>query len=321
MTSLAQTHPGLSYQWDYTLNGDRVPSDFTYGSKTKVWWRCSRGHSWEATIHNRSKRAATGCPFCKGNVAIPGVTDLATIYPELATEWNDSVDIRNVLPTSNKKYQWKCARGHEWASSAGNRVYGRGCPYCGNRRILAGFNDLATTHPELATEIDQDSEISAEDVMQGSAKKPLWRCTNGHTWYASVYSRTGAGTGCPKCVDNQNPKIEQNISNALSGSLLHQTVTTWPGTNRPLEVDILLGDLVVEYDGFWHANREEADVRKTEILIDMGYTVVRIRQTPLPKLSISHERLVQIPFKYSVNQNDLDDVIHQIVQLTGHRLK
>ena len=31
-------------------------------SGIKVWWRCSRGHEWQATISNRNY--GTGCPAC-----------------------------------------------------------------------------------------------------------------------------------------------------------------------------------------------------------------------------------------------------------------
>ena len=27
---------------------------------------------------------------------------------------------------------------------------GLGCPYCSGRKVLAGYNDLATTHPDIA---------------------------------------------------------------------------------------------------------------------------------------------------------------------------
>lgn len=29
-----------------------------------------------------------GCPYCSGLLAIPGENDLATLYPEIAAQWN-----------------------------------------------------------------------------------------------------------------------------------------------------------------------------------------------------------------------------------------
>lgn len=46
-------------------------------------------------------------------------------------------------------------RCHEWqAVIAARAVENSGCPYCTGRRVLAGFNDLAALHPEIAAQWD-----------------------------------------------------------------------------------------------------------------------------------------------------------------------
>ena len=52
----------LMKEWNYEKNGDLNPEDFTVGSAKKVWWKCAKGHEWQATIANRSK--GIGCPYC-----------------------------------------------------------------------------------------------------------------------------------------------------------------------------------------------------------------------------------------------------------------
>ena len=49
---------------------------------------------------------------------------------------------------------WRCGRGHAWQIAAYNRTGSadRGCPYCGDRKVLKGYNDLRTTHPKIARE-------------------------------------------------------------------------------------------------------------------------------------------------------------------------
>lgn len=44
------------------------------------------GHTWKTGIANRVR--GTGCPYCAGQVATPGVDDLATVRPDLAAEWH-----------------------------------------------------------------------------------------------------------------------------------------------------------------------------------------------------------------------------------------
>jgi hypothetical protein len=42
---------------------DKLPDRFTPKSDVKVWWQCSKGHAWEATIHNRVS-LNHHCPHC-----------------------------------------------------------------------------------------------------------------------------------------------------------------------------------------------------------------------------------------------------------------
>lgn len=63
--NLKVKYPKIAKEWHPKKNKNLTPRDFTYGSKKKVWWKCSRGHEWEAAISNRTSRHS-GCPFCAG---------------------------------------------------------------------------------------------------------------------------------------------------------------------------------------------------------------------------------------------------------------
>lgn len=41
--------PDLSREWDGEKN-TLSPADLTAGSRAKVWWRCPKGHSYDAAI-------------------------------------------------------------------------------------------------------------------------------------------------------------------------------------------------------------------------------------------------------------------------------
>lgn len=51
---------------------------------------------------------------------------------------------------------WRGSCGHVWREKVSMRSMrvDDSCPYCKNRKLLRGFNDLATTHPELVAEWD-----------------------------------------------------------------------------------------------------------------------------------------------------------------------
>ena len=120
-------------QWDYEKN-DTTPDCYTINSAKKVWWKCQKGHSYESTIVNRTKRA--GCPYCKNKKVLVGYNDLATTNPLLASEWDYDKNItltpQEITKGSNKKVWWKCAKGHEWEARVNDRNRGTKCPICSN---------------------------------------------------------------------------------------------------------------------------------------------------------------------------------------------
>lgn len=192
VNDLATTHPSLASQ----LVDSSLATKLSAGSNRRVRWCCAFGHEWETTVVNRVQHN-TGCPYCAGKRAIRGVNDLGMTHPLLASELVDVSEAYDVSAGSDRKLRWQCDKGHVYVASVSSRVRGSGCPYCSNRRVLAGFNDLATTHPELAMELVDVS--LATQVTYGSGKRLEWRCPEGHTWFASVVSRSG-GTGCPVCA-------------------------------------------------------------------------------------------------------------------------
>lgn len=167
------------------------PSTLSPGSNKKVGWKCSVGHRWVATVNSRNN--GRGCPYCSGRLAIAGENDLASTHPILAMEafgWDPST----LGPGSVKQVEWKCGEGHVWKTMVFHRVNGNGCPYCGNRRVLAGWNDLATTNPEIAA---QAVGWDPTTRMAGSDRRVGWQCSLGHQWEAAINDRKFGG--CPYC--------------------------------------------------------------------------------------------------------------------------
>jgi hypothetical protein len=192
--------PKLMEEWDYEKN-ELLPSQFTPGSDTSVWWKCAQGHSWKAAVYRRSR--GDGCPYCAGNLVTIGVNDLLTTRPELAKEWDYD---KNLLTPSQVSYGstrevwWKCKLGHSWEYAISPRSSGYGCPFCSGQRVLEGFNDLQTRNPELAKEWDYDKNtLTPSQVTSATPKKIWWKCKLGHSWEAGVNTRK-AGKGCPYCA-------------------------------------------------------------------------------------------------------------------------
>ena len=141
---LATVNPILAKEWNYEKNNGLKPVDIVPNSNKKVWWKCNKGHEFQAVIASRNKGG--GCPYCLGRYAVEGETDLQTANPILANEWNHDLNGGlqpfNVTSYSHQKVWWKCPKGHEWQAAINSRNSGSGCPICNSER--------RTSFPEYA---------------------------------------------------------------------------------------------------------------------------------------------------------------------------
>lgn len=133
------------------------------------------------------------------------MVSLSSYNPELASEWhptkNGSLKPTMVSRGSKRKVWWIGKCGHEWEAEIYSRASGRGCPYCSGKRVLEGFNDLASQVPNLVTEWDFEKNgiLKPNTVTVGSHKEIWWKCSIcGYEWKATVKSRVN-GTRCPAC--------------------------------------------------------------------------------------------------------------------------
>ena len=237
---LATVNLTLAQEWHDLKNRPLDPCQLSSGSPKRVWWRCHKGHEWQASVVSRSQ--GTGCPFCSGRRAVVGENDLATLNHQLAQEWhpdkNGSLKPSQVKLYSNRKVWWRCVKGHEWLSTTGNRALGRGCPYCCGRKVRIGDNDLKTIYPVLAQEWHptKNGALHSSDVTASSNQKVWWRCAGGHEWAATVAHRS-AGTGCPYCsgqkvlagfndLATKNSRLAQEWHSVRNGTLTPDAVTS-----------------------------------------------------------------------------------------------
>ncbi len=189
--------------WDASVSNPKSPDSMS--------WKCEMGHVYKATIASKKLTMNSkfkGCPICSNQRILKGVNDLATTHPLLAAE-ADGWDATLFTAGSNKRVAWKCKLGHQWESMVSNRaIQERGCATCSGRKVLAGFNDLATTHPSVASEADGWDPTK---FTHGSEKFMDWMCQEGHRWNAIIQSRASGQnhSGCPSCAINSfDPNVD-----------------------------------------------------------------------------------------------------------------
>lgn len=230
----------LLTQWDNEKNGELTPKEIAFGSHTRVWWRCDKGHEWEAAVKERA--AGKDCPVCAGRKLLEGVNDLASIYPELAKQWhpekNGFLLPRSVFPGSRRKVWWQCEKGHEWQATIASRKDGAGCPFCSGKKIIAGENDLSSVFPLIAAEWHptKNGDMTPKMVSTYSNRRVWWICEKGHEYRSVIAHRTQEKSACPYCsgrkvlagfndLASREPKIAAQWHPTLNGSLTPQMVT------------------------------------------------------------------------------------------------
>lgn len=134
--SLRSLFPKIAEEWDKVKNDPLFnPDNIAAYSKKSIYWVCPNGHSYKATVSNRT-RMNSGCPYCSGQKVLVGYNDLATVNPYLAKQWSTKNEFKasEVTIKSNKIVYWSCPFGHkDYLMSVKQRSNHHGCPICASQ--------------------------------------------------------------------------------------------------------------------------------------------------------------------------------------------
>ena len=208
-TTLRQKYPDIDLYWHPTKNGDLTPDNVGVRSEKIAWFRCPNDpyHDHQARVKNKTLVADRcdgrwGCPLCSGYYLGSPKDSLASKQPQIAKDWhptkNSELTPQSIPPSSNKKFWWRCPRGHEYQLEPNQRVHrSRGCPECSSYgygssqeiriycELKALFSDIKFRHkvdgkeidiliPNLGIGIEYDSEFYHRDkIEEDQAKNDL----------------------------------------------------------------------------------------------------------------------------------------------------
>jgi hypothetical protein len=230
INDLSTLNPDLARQWNHDKNTEESLHHIPVTSSKKVWWTCSMKHEWKATVGSRNDKVKpSGCPFCSGRKAIKGTTDLQSLRPDLASQWDaDKNSLTATEVTIGAAYNawWICPKNHSYQMIVNARAgYKKGnCPYCSGQKTLKGFNDIATTHSTLLKEWNfAKNPLSPYNLSAGSNYKVWWICSKNHEWECVINKRTRLteSQGCPFC-SGQRVLSDFNSLHALFPDLSNQ---------------------------------------------------------------------------------------------------
>jgi uncharacterized protein (DUF983 family) len=245
----------LQKEWDAEKNNFISLNEVARGSNNKYWWLCKEGHSWQATPNSRFNRKQTNCPYCSNQKVFRGFNDLASRFPSIAEQWdfeaNFGLEPSEIAFGSGIKVNWKCENKHTWTAAIFKRtINGSKCPFCSNRRVWAGYNDLQTRFPKISEEysLELNGDLKPDQLLFSSKQAAFWNCRLGHTWKTSVYHRTRSNTGCPTCankviiagfndLETSNPglklfwDVHKNLPKRMADYSPHSSKSAWWNCN------------------------------------------------------------------------------------------
>ncbi|TFC23370.1 zinc-ribbon domain-containing protein [Cryobacterium glucosi] len=107
---------------------------------------------------------------------------------------------RQVLTICSSGHQFETDRARPFAPPATTPLK---CPVCQNDVIQPGYNDLESSHPEIAAEFDETKNggLTAKQIPASSKEYYIWRCAKGHNYPATASNRTAARSKCPVCLN------------------------------------------------------------------------------------------------------------------------
>lgn len=238
---LFTTHPHLISAW--STQNEIDPQTVGAWSSKKAWWTCTEGEPHEYLTNICYRAQGRKCSYCSGSQVLAGFNDLVTTHPGIAAEVSPRSDLgaTNVSSGSTKMLLWLCPEQHEYLATPAARVRGRGCPYCAGKKVLVGYNDVATTRPDIAAEWAEENSLCPTEVTVGSQKVITWQCPQDdlHVYSMPVYKRKERG--CPYCAGkrvapgqslfDKHPALEREF--AATNTIQPHTVTE--GSSRKLE--------------------------------------------------------------------------------------
>jgi hypothetical protein len=155
VNDLATTHPRIARELRPRPGYGKSATQLN-ASDTKVRdWLCPNDHPYRASI--KARVGGKSCPDCKKQRTRTSGRSIVDTHPHLVESWlpelNEGRDAADYTKGSKLEVNWLCTKSghtHTFPMRLEARTRGCDCPYCASRLILEGFNDFATTDPELA---------------------------------------------------------------------------------------------------------------------------------------------------------------------------
>ena len=252
--SLAVVYPELVSR--YSDKNEKLSTEISASLSRSCWWYCKEhDHHYKFSVRAMLNENSLGCKACEKHRISIGRN-----YPELLKEWDYDKNNSSPFEVSANNVAWvwwKCPLGHSYRTQANDKTSrGVSCSVCFGRRVVSGFNDLATkASPVVVSEYDlAKNDLPPQKIYWKTERSVWWKCSKDHAWKTRVNHRTVTGTSCPKCTAKVS-KAEQELFGVLKEHFYDLEQSRRDVLARNLEIDMYSEEhgFGVEYCGvYWH---------------------------------------------------------------------
>ena len=158
---------------------------------------------------------------------------------------------------NEKGYDYECLTcGFKGDKTEDRFNRGEGCPICSSNKVMVGYNDIATTNPDMVKWFLHEEDT--KKYSSGSHKKVDFKCIHcGHIKKIDISSFFSQGFSCPICSDGFSypTKVISNILSDINIQFIQEAgKNTFEWLNENVRYDFYIPSIncIIEAHGRQH---------------------------------------------------------------------
>ncbi len=258
-------------------------------SNTKIICRCVK-HNYTYSVAPSSLRCNIGCKKCGRERTTEKQMKPHEKFVEEVNALDPTTTVIGIYSGAFTPIDFLCKNKHIYKMRPMSFLNGYRCPYCSNRKVLIGYNDIETTRPDVAKLFTNQENIYK--YTSQSREKINFTCPwCGKIQAKHIYAISECGFSCKYCSNNIS--YPNKFGRALFDQLLADNYEAeWqPEWAKPYSYDFYFelnaDKYIVEFDGAFHFEKDEKfgktleerqnrDKVKNELAYSHGIHMIRI---------------------------------------------